>query len=72
MIEAQRFIYHLSIQIVEFISVIFQITDNKAVNQTHNTLNQLLHGSIIRCHLQMPRTLHLCLCDITQKDHGIF
>ena len=72
MIKSQRFIYHLSIQIVEFISVIFQITDNKAVNQTHNTLNQLLHGSIIRCHLQMPCALYLCLCDITQKDHGIF
>ena len=54
------------------IECLSKITDNKAVNQTHNTLNQLLHGSIIRCYLQMPRTLHLCLCDITQKDHGIF
>ena len=72
MIKSQRFIYHLSIQIVEFISVIFQITDNKAVNQTHYALDQLLHGSIIRYHLQMPCALYLCLCDITQKDHGIF
>ena len=72
MIKSQRFIYHLSIQIVEFISVIFQITDNKAVNQTHYALDQLLHGSIICCHLQMPCALYLCLCDITQKDHGIF
>ena len=57
MIKSQRFIYHLSIQIIEFISVIFQITDNKAVNQTHYALDQLLHGSIIRCHLQMPCAL---------------
>ena len=33
MIKSQRFIYHLSIQIVEFISVIFQITDNKTVTR---------------------------------------
>ena len=50
MVKAQRFIYHLPIQVVEFISVIFQITNNKTVSMFRKMREEkdlLLQGAIL-------------------------
>ena len=74
MIKSQRFIYHLSIQIVEFISVIFQITDNKAVINALSLLGLLSRfvGMLTdsRSFLSYPRHEYFrrTLCNLLGND----
>ena len=43
MVGSRRRVDHFTLQIVEPIPVILQIADDKAVQQTHHTLDQKIH-----------------------------
>ena len=47
MVGSRRRVYHFTSQIIEPIPVILQITDDKAVQQTHHALDQKIHGCVI-------------------------
>ena len=47
MVCSRRRVYHFTLQIIEPIPVILQIADDKAVQQTHHTLDQKIHRCVI-------------------------
>ena len=47
MVSPRRRVDHVALQIIEPIPVILQIADDKAVQQTHHTLDQKIHRCVI-------------------------